>query len=213
MSQYIFTNYSVTEDLTTEDEGFNSREEDSIYNSSPRTPRTEEDRETASIVSTDIVEESTTETVQSYSDTISNSDSDSVDSFSSIESQIEQFFQYQRENREKFGGILEQQISRLRREQFDPEFPERKCFTEDSTQTTYVENKSLSAICTYVKSLRELISEKIQADDITGTFKMINELSFLYCLVTAWLVVVDIYGNPHECDTLLVYMCYMGYRG
>ncbi|XP_063413287.1 uncharacterized protein LOC134695801 [Mytilus trossulus] len=167
MSQYIFTNYSVTEDLTTEDEGFNSREEDSIYNSSPRTPRTEEDRETASIVSTDIVEESTTETVQSYSDTISNSDSDSVDSFSSIESQIEQFFQYQRENREKFGGILEQQISRLRREQFDPEFPERKCFTEDSTQTTYVENKSLSAICTYVKALRELISEKIQADDIT----------------------------------------------
>ncbi|CAG2210574.1 unnamed protein product [Mytilus edulis] len=166
MSQYIFTNYSVTEDLTTEDEGFNSRE-DSIYNSSPRTPRTEEDRETASIVSTDIVEESTTETVQSYSDTISNSDSDSVDSFSSIESQIEQFFQYQRENREKFGGILEQQISRLRREQFDPEFPERKCFTEDSTQTTYVENKSLSAICTYVKALRELISEKIQADDIT----------------------------------------------
>ncbi|XP_076070638.1 uncharacterized protein LOC143042260 [Mytilus galloprovincialis] len=167
MSQYIFTNYSVTEDITTEDEGFNSKEEDSIYNSSPRTPRTEEDAETASIVSTDIVEESTTETVQLHSDTISNSSSDSIDSFSSIESQIEQFFQYQRENREKFGGILEQQISRLRREQFDPEFPERKCFTEDSTQTTCVENKSLSAICTYVKSLRELISEKIQADDIT----------------------------------------------
>ncbi|CAC5422825.1 unnamed protein product [Mytilus coruscus] len=166
MSQYIFTNYSVTEDITTEDEGFNSREEDSIY-SSPRTPRTEEDRETASIVSTDAFEESTTETVQSRSDIISNSSSDSFDSFSSIESQIEQFFQYQRENREKFGGILEQQISRLRRQQFDPEFPQRKSFTEDSTQTTYVENKSLSSICTYVKTLRTLISEKIQGDNRT----------------------------------------------
>ena len=108
---------------------------------------------------------------------------ESSDSSSSLES-IEQFLQQQREIREKFGGILEEQISRLK-SKFEPEFPRRKSFIDDSTQTPEVNNKHIVSLSRNVLFSLTFVEDQIKNDnrsDRNWTKSLEGSLSY-WCFI------------------------------
>lgn len=152
-----------------EDEGFNSME-NSNHSFFGRTPDNE------------IPDSSLIDTFPNDSGPISRRESS--DSSSSLES-IEQFLQQQREIREKFGGILEEQISRLK-SKFEPEFPRRKSFVDDSTQTSDVDNKHIVSLSRNVLFSLTFVEDQIKNDnrnDIIWTKNLEGMLYHIYCFI------------------------------
>lgn len=160
MSGYVSATTSLTGESTVEDEGFNSRE-DSLYSSVRET-----EEESSSTDTTASYEDASTvfeEDEVSHSKTISlsNSESESFSSSSSFELLIEQFLEHQKQIRQKYSGILEEQISRLRQD-FEPQFPPRRAFTDEYIQTQTSDSEELSAVRKRLLNLYKTTKEQFQ---------------------------------------------------